>query len=204
MARKRKKRDYSEEEEWSDWGEKFGKRMERRGKDFGEEMSDWGERFSKRMNRRWRYWWFDTFGFVGPLLGSIIGIIFVAIGIFILNFINLFLASSFISAVSSFLFENLNIFFAIFIFTGYNDYFSKRYRRSYWMISPITAGIGAVIAFWIIAWAIVLINTVPKFAILTTISNFLFANFLGIFLLVLVFGYVVVAIKKLIIDEMGY
>lgn len=208
MVKKPKKikryRDMDEE----DWGEKFGRRMEKRGREFGEEMEDLGERFSRKMERKhkmWgregRNWWFRTFGFIGPLLGSILGIVFLAVGILVLNFLNLFLGSSFITSVSNFLFANMYIFFAIFIFSGYNDYFSKRYR-SYWVVSPITAGISVVIAFWILSWAISLINTVPKISVLTSISNFLFANLLGIFLLVVVLGYVVVFIKKLIFDQM--
>ena len=214
MAKKsRKPRKYEDwsDEEWRDWGEKFGKRMGRRGKDFGEEMGELGERFGRHMERRgrewrreWKDWWFTTFGFVGPLIGSIFGLICLAVGIFILKFINLFLGSSFILAVSTFFFGYIHWFFAFFLFSGYTDYFSKRYRETFWTVSPLTTAIRICIAFWIAAWVLNLINTVPKISAFTSISNFLFANLLGIFVLLVFIGYVVMMIKKLIMAILRY
>jgi len=215
MPKKQKKKherhkDFSNEE-WRDWGEKFGKRMAKRGADFGEEVSQLGERFGRHMEKEgkeWghkrRNWWIYTFGLAGPFIGSIMGIIFLVIGIFILNFLNFFLGSGFIASVSNFLYTNIGIFFAIFLFSGYNEYLSRMHQRSYWTISPITTGISVVIAFWILAWVITLINTVPKIAILTTVSNFLFANLLAVFVIIFVLGYAFVVIKKILIESMRY
>jgi len=217
MARRRKGRrekryEDMTDEEWRDWGEKFGKRMAKKGADFGEEMAELGERFGRRMERRgrgweerrwghrWKNWWFETFGFVGPLIGSIIGLVFLVIGVFVLKFFNFFLGSSFVSAITDFLFTNLGLFFAIFLFSSYNEYFSKKHWENYWIVTPITTGISLVIAFWIIAAAITLINTVPKFTILSTIANFISANLLTIFVVVFVIGYVVVVVRKMVFD----
>ena len=43
---------------------------------------------------------FQTLGFVGPILGSVFGLIMLIIGIFILNFLNTILGSAFVSSVS--------------------------------------------------------------------------------------------------------
>lgn len=199
------------EEEWRDWGENFGKWMDKRGREFGEEVSDLGERFGKHMERRskeWegerREWWFTTFGFIGPLIGSIFGIILLIVGIYVLNFLNLVLASDFISAVSNFLYVNLYLFFAIFLFTSYNEYFSKRYHRDYWIVSPIATSIGIAIAIWIAIWVLNLINTVPNSHLITSVANFLSVNLLGIFIIFLVLGYVVVVVKKFLIDMLRF
>jgi hypothetical protein len=208
-ARRRKKssRRYGggmSEEEWRDWGEKFGERMAKRGEDFGEEMADLGERFGRRMQRRgreWgrhgRNWWYMHFGFAGPLIASVVGIILLVVAIVILKIVNFVLGSSFITAIAGFLYANIYLFFGIFLFTNYNEYFSKHFRSAYWMITPVTAGISLVIAFWIIASMLTLINVVPHLAILTTIANFINANLLTIFVIVLVLGYVFVIIGRM-------
>lgn len=200
MPRKRK---YSDEEEWKDWGEKFGKRMEKRGKDFAEEMQDLGERFGRRMDRRdkeWKYRWFGVFGFIGPLIGSILGVVFLGILIWLLKFINLPLNSSFISSVSNFLFVNLHWFFAVFLFFGYSDYFSKRFHITFWIVSPITTSIGTIIVIWISTWVLNLINASVQSSLIASVSNFLRANLLSLFIIFLVLGYVIVIIKKLIMS----
>lgn len=200
MPRKRK---YSDEEEWKDWGEKFGKRMEKRGKDFAEEMQDLGERFGRRMDRRdkeWKYRWFGVFGFIGPLIGSILGLVFLGILIWLLKFINLPLNSSFISSVSNFLFVNLHWFFAVFLFFGYSDYFSKRFHTTFWIVSPITTSIGTIIVIWISTWVLNLINASVQSSLIASVSNFLRANLLSLFIIFLVLGYVIVIIKKLIMS----
>jgi len=209
--KKRKVKRYAgkTEEEWRDWGEKFGKRMDKRGKEFAEEMEDFGKRFGiymeykgKKWEREWKTWWFKTFGFIGPLIGSIFGIICVAVGIFVLNLINLPLGSGFISQVSNFLFTNIHWFFAVFLFFGYSDYFSKRYRKNYWMVSPIISSIGIVIVVWISIWALNLINTYVNSTLITSLSNFLYVNLWGIFVVFLILGYAVVVIKKMIISSL--
>lgn len=194
------------EDEWRDWGDKFGKRMNKRGKEFGEEMRDLGERLGKKMERRskkwekeWKDWWFTTFGFIGPLIGSVFGIICLSVGILALNLINLPLESNFISGVSNFLFKNLHWFFTAFLFFGYTDYFSKRFSETYWIVSPIVTSVGVVIVIWISVWILNLINAYVSSSIITSLSNFLYVNLLGIFFLLLVFGYALVVIKKLVL-----
>lgn len=192
------------DEEWREWGEKFGERMAKRGEDFGEEMAELGDRFGRKMERRgreWgrhgRSWWFTTFGIAGPLIASVVGIIFLIIAIIVLKIANFVLGSSFITAIGDFLYANVYIFFAIFLFTNYNEYFSKRFRSTYWMITPITAGVSLVVAFWIIAWVLTLVNTVPHLAVLSTIASFINANLLTLFVIVFVLGYVFVVIGRM-------
>lgn len=198
------------EEEWRKWGEQFGKRMEREGEQFGGEMEDWGKKFGKRMERRgkrmerrWKNWWYRTFGPVWPLISSAFGIVFVVIGIFALNLVNLPLGSSFIAAISDFLFRNLQWFFAAFVFFGYTDYFSQRYPRTGRIISPITNSLGLVIAAWIASKVLDLINTSLGSSLIASISRFLSENLVGIFVFFLVLGYAFVLIKRFISDVLG-
>jgi len=207
MAKKPKKvKKYAgkTEEEWRNWGEKFGKNMEKRGKEFGKEMEEFGERFGKHMEHRakkwekeWRDWWFISFGFIGPLVGSIIGIVFLSFGILVLRFINLPLDSGFISGLSTFILAKLHWFFAAFLFFGYSDYFSRRYSKTYWVVSPLINSIGAVFVIWVGTWILTIINNYAQSSLLAAVSNVLYENLVGIFFLFLIFGYIVVIVKKM-------
>jgi hypothetical protein len=210
---KRKPRRYTDwnEEEWKNWEEKFGDRMEKRGRDFGEELGDLGERFGKRMEHKgkewegeWKGWWFRTFGLIGPLIGSIFGIAFIAVGIWLLNVVNLPVKNSFISLLSTFLSANLHWFFVAFLFFGYSDYFSKRFPRIYWMVSPIVTGIGVVVFVWVSLLILDLINIPVHSSLIMLFSNFLYENLLGIFILFVVLGYMIVFIKKLFMHSLNY
>jgi uncharacterized membrane protein YeaQ/YmgE (transglycosylase-associated protein family) len=172
--------------------------MSRSFRDFGEEMEDLGKRFERRYGgrrERRKEWWFN-FGFVGPLIGSIFSLLFLIIGIWILDLFNSILGSVFVSALTNFIFVNLNWFFAAFLFFGYNNYLSRRYK-SYWIISPITGSIGAVIVIWLATVILNLINTVPRSSLIATVSNLLSTNLAEIFVLFLVLGYVVTIIRKI-------
>jgi len=177
------------------------------GKEFGEEMKDFGERFGKHMEhkgkefgKRWDNWWFRTFGFVAPIIGSIFGIIFLALGILILNFINLYLGSYFVFMISNFLLANLHIFFVFSLIFGYGDYFSKRYPETYWVVLPIINSIGAVFVAWIAIFILDLINSYVASTFIANVSNFLYTNLVGIFIVFLVLGYVFVIIKRMIMS----
>ena len=202
MARKSKRQGDGDhrnltDEEYRKWGEDFGRRMS----EFGEEMG----RFSEGMKRRtWesehsaKRHWIGIFGVAGPLIGSILGLIFLSIGILVLNFINVFLGSGFIASVSGFIYGNVGVFFMVFLFAGYNEYLSRRYWRGFWAISPLMAGIGVAISLWIMAWVVRLVNTVPNVAALSSISSFIFANLAAAFLLVVVLGYAFVIAKRIL------
>jgi hypothetical protein len=207
---KRKVKRYASktEEEWRDWGEKFGKRMEKRGKEFGEEIKDLGERIGKRFEHRgkkWekecKEWWFFSLGFIGPFIGSIFGIICLVIGIWVLNFFNVALQSNFISLLTNSVFQNIHWFFSAFLFFGYDDYFTKRYRQIYWIVKPVTGGIRILFVIWIAVWVLNTINISANSRLLAAVSNFLSINFWGIFVLVVLIGYVLMIIMKIFYNE---
>ncbi|MFH0711345.1 MAG: hypothetical protein V1944_02090 [Candidatus Aenigmatarchaeota archaeon] len=203
MPKRKRKQEDMTDEEWRNWGENFGKRMGKRGKDFGEEMSQMGERIGRRVKQKtkekgMRNWWFETLGFIGPLISSVFGLACLAIGIWFLNFVNLGVGSTFISSLSNFLFRNIHWFFGVFLFFNYSEYFSKIYDDFWWIVSPFTAGVGMVVFILISVVILNLINASAKIALISSFSNWLVANLVGIFVLVVVVGYIIVFIKKLI------
>lgn len=183
MPRRRKKKEptfYGKtEDEWKEWGERFGKEMEK---------------------KEWRFegksWWYHHFGFVGPLIASIFGIIGIALAIIVLKLLNVVIGSTFIIAVANFLFTYLPLLFAISLFYGYNEYFSKRYWKNYWIISPLTTAVSVGIAIWIAVWVLNLLNTVPQSRTIASVANFLSVNLLTIVGIVLVAGYLIAFMNK--------
>jgi len=177
--------------------ERFAKHMEKRGKEFGEEVDRLGRKFGEHMERKgkeWENWWQRTFGIVGPFLSGVLGLACLAIVLWILNTVNLPLGNVFISNLSSFLFSNLALFFAFFLFFSYTSYLSRRFRRAYIPISPIVIAIGITIGFWLLMWAINLVNLSLANANLTSISLFIQYNLFGIFLAFMFLGYLVLII----------
>lgn len=185
-------------EEWRVWGEEFGKNVD----NFSEEMQGLRRRFDKRMEKRdrcceggHRHWWFSTFGFIGPLIGGIVGIIFLLLGVWILNLINTPFGSGFVSAISSFFLYNISWFFIASVLFGYDYYFRKIYPRSYWIFSPI---VGSVRAIFVIYVLISLLAIASEFTgvIFSNLTNFFYTNIFGLFIFFLFIGYVIEIIKN--------
>jgi hypothetical protein len=200
--RKPRRRTHTDYEEW---GEKFGRRMEKQGRDFGEEVEELGERFGERMRYKGKLWerdWEDrgleTFGLIWPIIGSIFMLIFLAFGIWILDFINLSVKSYFIFQVSSFLFSNLYLFFAFSLFFGYARYFRRRFRRIYWLLSPVVGSLRLIFLVWIFIFVLGLMNFYVGSTFIQIIADFLRANFAGIFIFFLVLGYAFEFMKKIL------
>lgn len=175
-------------------GEKFGGRMEKQGKEFGEEVEGLVDRFSEhvrereeRRERKERR--FGTLSLIWPIVWSIFTIVFLAFCVLILNFINASLKSYFIFQLSSFILENLYIFFAFSIFFSYARQFRRRSRSMYRIISPLVDALGIVFLVWILIFVIDLTNFYVGSGFLDSIGNFLRVNFAGIFILFLALGY---------------
>jgi hypothetical protein len=139
-----------------------------------------------------------AFGFAWPILESILGLVLLAAGMLALNYLNGFLGSTLISAVSSFLYTNIGVFFGFFLFAGYNEYLHRRYHDEYWAIAPVMAGIAVAFALWLAAWAANLISAVPQFAELATVFALILANITAVLLIVIALGYAFVIAKHVI------
>jgi hypothetical protein len=201
MAKKsrRKAEQYTSktEEEWGKWGEEFGKKMGKLGERFGRRMERHGKVWEKERKERW-FW---PFGFIGPLIKSIFGIIGIVILVWILKFINLPLGNSFISALSNFLLSNLPWFFVASLFFGYNRYFSWRFKKIYWIVAPVTTSICIIIALWIAILLLNFLNTFIAISALAYASNILYAAMFTLFIIFIVLGYLAIIIKKLFINS---
>jgi len=188
------------EREWRDWGENFGKGIDRGSRNFSEGMERWGEVFGKRMEERGKKmenWWITTFGFIGPLFGSIINITFIAIAIIILNFLNYLALNTFIFMISNFLSLNIYLFFLASLFFGYCNYVSIRHPKNWWLIFPIVNSLNIIFVIWILASIFSIIGIYTEVAVITSFSTFVIVSLLALFSIFVIFGYVIEISKKI-------
>jgi hypothetical protein len=200
--KKQKKYAGKTEKEWSDWGVKFGKRIDKGSKEFCEEMEALSEKFEsymeckgKQIEKSCKDWWVTTFGLIGPLIGSLIGIVCFSFVIWVLQLMNMSLHNLFISAICSFFSMNLPWIFLALIFFGYSNYAAKKFSRIFWIISPIITAVGVVIGIWFSVLIFNLINSFVLNSALGIISDFLYSNMMLIFMLVAILGYFIKIIK---------
>ena len=199
MARKKPKREKKyagkTEEEWRDWGERFGKKMEKIGKVFGEEMEDFTDRVAthaehRHWERRFKEKCVAPFGVLGPFFSSIFGILLVLILYWFLSWVNLAVGNTFIYGLANFLNIYMPWIFLVFLFLNYTNYFSKKYWRDYWMIRPVTASIKILIFILFLVLIFKLANVFQSW------SNFLYTNILNFFVFFLIIGYIIVFVRK--------
>ena len=118
----------------------------------------WEEEFGRHMihqaKRQARHdvktWWFDTFNIFGPLVGAVITIVFIAIGIGLINLFNMSLGSAFLTSISHFFATNLPLFFGASLFFGYANYIFFHFPKEWWFLRPITIAAKIALIIWII------------------------------------------------------
>lgn len=172
--------------------------FEQRMKDFGEEIETIGDRFGKRMEKRGKCcesWFHRTFGLVGPLISSILGIIIIGLIAWVISLLNVQIGSMFLFNVHYFLMENMGLFFLIFLFFSYTSHVSKFYQKAYMPFSPLVIAVGITIGFWIVMSAINVVNLSLGYSVLSSISFYIGKNLFLIFWLVLFIGYLIFLIK---------
>jgi len=180
-SRKRTKKDEKyfgkTEREWKEWGEEFG-----------EQMKKLGKRFENKMERHKE--WHDTFGIIGPLFKSIFVILFLAIGIWILNSVNFYLKSVFVFMVSNFFYMNIQWFFLSSLFFGYADYYLRRNPKTSWTFAPLIGSLRATFVIWILVSLFSLIGFYNGSNVLTNFVNFINENLQIVFVLLLLMSYI--------------
>ncbi len=194
MPKRRKARqDGKKEKAFEKRFEDFGDEVGALGRRFGERMEEHGKRWESR-GKEWDGWFHRTLGVVGPLLSSIIGVIVLALLVWAMTFVNSHVQSWLLADISSFLTNNIAVFFVIFLFFSYTSYFSRFNRRAYRLFSPFSVAVAVMVCFWIAAHAITTANVSLGIPALSEIAFHVNQNLLAIFWLFLALGYLVLII----------
>jgi phage shock protein C len=172
--------------------------MEQRLEDFGEEMEALGDRMGRRLDERRGScgWCCGTFGPVWPFLSSVLGIAFIALLLWFMDFFNVRVGSGFLAGVGNFVQSSLGLFFLIFLFFSYSSYVSRCWPRQYRAASPIVTAAGIVVALWLAASAIGLSALPAGMPFLSGAAGFVMENLVWLFMFFLVLGYLVLAVAR--------
>ena len=168
--------------------------LERGAKHFGEEVQRLGEKMERRGDE-WDSWFHTTFGFVGPLISSVFGLLILAVAAWALMFVNVPLGSTFLTNMQAFLMVNIGLFFLVFLFFSYSTYFSKVSPRAYRPFSPIVTAAGIAIGLWIALQVVRIANFSLLNTTLSVIAFWLERSIFFVFLLALIVGYLVLLVR---------
>jgi len=160
-------------------------------KSFGREMEDLEERFDKAMEKHCEEFGSkkdeesndfecevetcccgQKQGFLTPLIGAFIGLAFLILFTFVLEFIAFKSGLDFLRVIAVFIMDNLGLFFVAGIFFGYMDWFKKRACEAYRFFEPFVSSAGIVFGLWVAANVLQIIGAGLNNAQLFMISDF--------------------------------
>lgn len=174
------------------------KDFEQKVEDFGEEVGNIGRKFGDRMENRGKRFeshCHSTLGIIGPVVSSTIGIIVLAIAIWILGFINRESGIAIFGEISKFLLDYIGLFFAASLFFSYADYLEKIRPGAFAVFSPIVSAAGITFAFWILAHLLLIATNSLAIPALAGIALFVLAQKYLIFAFFLVVLYIAFLVK---------
>jgi hypothetical protein len=143
----------------------------------------------------WGGWWSIPIGMLGPIFGSVLGIVFIVLGLLLLKLLNVIFQSALISLFMASVSANLHWFFIFSLFMGYCDFFIHRSYFFYALLWPASNAAGFTFASWILAWAFKVVGQFSGVALIFQIGSLVRANLAAIFALVLLLGYLSVALR---------
>jgi len=167
---------------------------EKRVGDFSEEMSFIGER-AERRGKEWDTWFHRTFGVVGPFISAVFGIIIFALCVAALGLVSQQTGSIVLASIHGFLLGKEGLFFLIFLFFSYMSYLSRAASEAYVPFSPLVGSVGAVIAFWLVAQAMKVVNAPLGVDALGRVASWIDSHLLWILGLALFIGYLALLIR---------
>jgi len=165
---------------------KFEKHMD----DFGNEVDQIGKKIENAFDNKTKKidnWYDNTFGLIGPIISSIIGLIILIIIIKLLAFFSG--GRGWMMGLSEFFDNYLLLFFAFFLFSNYTSYITRKYS-SFRYASPLVAAVGFTIWFWVGIQVITIIGQGLEIEIIATIASIFELLLIPIALLILLGGYI--------------
>jgi phage shock protein C len=170
---------------------------------FGEEISRLGERLGARAEakgKEWEKWFRSTFGILGPLVSGIFGIVILALLIWFLAFVNVFVGSGVLSNVQFFMLSNMGLILLIMLFFSYASYFSATKPALYRLFSPVFVALKVLVAFWFAAHFVRIANLSVNNPGLAVAGSWLELVMYPVFWIIVLLGYLAILVR---ISECG-
>lgn len=172
--------------------------LEEKAENFGEEVEKIGEHLEhdvevgeKRIARSWH----STFGFLGPLITSIFGIVLFIVFLWFLGFFAFATNTGFLLGVRYFLASNLGVFFLLFLLFGYANYLGRINRGTYRLVWPLVSSAKLVAIVWVIANVILVSGIDCNAPFVRDAAIYALDALFWIFVLFAALGYLVLALS---------
>jgi phage shock protein PspC (stress-responsive transcriptional regulator) len=172
--------------------------LEERAEDFEQEVESLGRQFERDVEigeKRIARGWHSTFGFIGPLITSIFGIVLFIIFLWFLGFFAFASNTAFLLAIRYFLASNLGLFFLLFLLFGYADYFKRISPKAYRAVWPLVSAAKFAATVWVIASVIVISGIGCGAPLLRDASVYALGVLPWIFVFIAALGYLVLALS---------
>ncbi|MFW5946655.1 MAG: PspC domain-containing protein [Candidatus Natronoplasma sp.] len=175
----------------------MSKSLEDRIDDFGEELDVLGEKleddiekFGKDIESRYQ----SIFGLAGPLLWSLVGLVFIGILVWTLYWMGETIPIPDFISMGDFILDHLALFFLLILLFNYISYFSKKSPDRAKYISPIFTALSITIWIWIITSLVLVLDT--QFGLIRMMIFTIHENLLSIFIILMMISYLLVVIKE--------
>ncbi|MFA4855972.1 MAG: PspC domain-containing protein [archaeon] len=172
--------------------------LEKRAEDFGEEVEKISEHLERDVEvgeKRIARSWHSTFGFLGPLITSIFGIVLFIIFLWFLGFFAFATNIGFLLGARYFLASNLGVFFLLFLLFGYANYLGRINRGTYRLVWPLVSSAKLVVVIWIIASVILVSGIGCSAPFVRDTAIYALDMLFWIFVLFAALGYLVLALS---------
>ena len=167
---------------------------------FSEEVGSIGDNLEKALDRNCQNakgWFRSTFGLIGPLLSSVLGIIILAALIWLLSVVNMPIGSELLQNLHYFLMLHVGWFFLILLFFSYSSYLTGNFPKACRLFSPITSAAGITIGLWLAAEMISIANRSLDIDMLAGIVFFIRSSLFILFWLFLLLGYLILLLNSM-------
>ncbi len=177
-------------EEIGQLGKNVGRHAHKHAKTFERHMKTVGEELDTK-GKQMEGWYHRTFGVLGPLISSIIGIIILGAIIWILLLLGTKTNGTVFSELSSFLRAHIALLFGFSLLFSYTEYGNKVYPKYFRWVNPITTAAGIVVALWLVINILYILMPDLQIPFLTPVATAILTNMVIVFLCIVIVGYVV-------------
>ena len=185
----------SDEQLFEEFGERMGKRVEKGGKEFGKGMErcfgEEGKKWGKECKSA-----FNAFGFFGPLIKSLFGLVCLIILIAVFNFIDAGSPTPFISSLIAFFSTYLPWLFLASLVLEYAKFGLRLMGKKKWVLSPLVRGAEATYVLWILANIFVAINLVANAWLFSLVTSAILGYTLWLFMALVLISYLAMMLGK--------
>lgn len=170
----------------------LGKRIESGMKKLGETVEREARQEKNRLVRAWD----ETFGLLAPVMSGAIGCVVLLLAFLVIeSFAESGEHRRFWEQLGEFLWDYVLLFIALIFMSSFQNYFNRRYRRTFRWMSPVLTAIGFAAWFWIFAQILFMAGREFQDELVRDLAQFFESMVPVVFVLALLLGYIILLVS---------